>query len=154
MASNGLIRFGTSALLVILACSSLPAFAALGEPETSVQADQTRLNASDRVTARNRYSIHEMATAAGTTIRQFVTPSGTVFAVSWEGTSPDLHQLLGSHYDEYVAAVQAMRSRRGRGVHVDTGDLVVETSGHMRYVMGRAFLRSQTPSEVKDDEIR
>lgn len=141
-------------LLALQMLTTHAAFAALGQPEASVQADREQLSASDRVTARSHFSIHEMSLPAGTTVRQFVSTAGSVFAVSWEGSAPDLRQLLGSHYDEYVAAVQAMPGRRGRGVHIDTGDLVVETGGHMGYVIGRAYLRSQMPPEVKVHEIR
>ena len=147
-------RTPIAAILVLVPLCALPSQAALGEPEASVQFDRERLQASDRVIAHSSYSVHQMATPAGTTIRQFVSPSGNVFAVAWEGTSPDLHQLLGSRFDEYLAAVQAMHSRRGRGVHIDTGDMVVDTGGHMGFVQGRAFLKSAMPQEVKADEIR
>jgi hypothetical protein len=120
---------------------------------TSVQADQARLNASVRVVATQFYSVHEMQTPTGGTIRQYVSPAGQVFAVSWQGFSPDLRQLLGAHFDEYVAAA-SQTAHRGRGVHIETGDLVFDSGGHMRYVVGRAFLRSKLPSGVSSDEIR
>jgi hypothetical protein len=138
--------------VLMLLCSS-PGFATLGEDASSVQADQTHLNASVRVVAAQLYSIHEMQTPAGTTIRQYVSPPGKVFAVSWQGFSPDLRQLLGAHFDEYMAAA-SQTAHRGRGVHIETGDLVFDSGGHMRYVVGRAFLRSKLPSGVSSDEIR
>jgi hypothetical protein len=61
--------------VLMLLCSS-PGFATLGEDASSVQADQTHLNASVRVVAAQLYSIHEMQTPAGTTIRQYVSPAG------------------------------------------------------------------------------
>jgi uncharacterized protein DUF2844 len=138
----------TSALLF-----SLAAFGTLGEDVASIQGDQAHLNASDRVVAHQFYSVHEMQTPSGTTIRQLVSPTGTVFAISWQGFSPDLRQLLGQYFDEYMAAA-SQAAHRGRGVRIDTGDLVVEIGGHMRYVAGRAFLRSKMPNEVSKDEIR
>ena len=132
---------------------ALPGFATLGEDSSSVQADQAHLNASVRVVATQSYSIHEMQTPAGTTIRQYVSPAGQVFAISWHGFSPDLRQLLGTHFDEYVAAA-SQQSHRGRVVHIETGDLVFNSGGHMRYVVGHAFLRSKLPSGVASDEIR
>jgi hypothetical protein len=95
-----------------------------------------------------------MRTAAGTVIRQFASPAGTVFAVTWQGTAPDLQQLLGDHFDEYVQAANAQPSRRGRGMRIDNGDFVFESGGHMRFVVGRAFLRSKLPSGVDSDQIR
>ena len=112
------------------------------------------MKASVRVLVANAYSIHEMRTPVGTTIRQFVSPAGKVFAVTWQGFSPDLQQLLGEHFSEYVQAVSAQPARRGRGVYVDTGDLVVETGGHMRFVAGCAYLRSQLPQGVNGDDLR
>ena len=138
--------------LLVLSWAS-PGFATLGEDSSSVQADQAHLNASVRVVATQSYSIHEMQTPAGTTIRQYVSPAGQVFAISWHGFSPDLRQLLGTHFDEYVAAA-SQQSHRGRGVHIETGDLVFNSGGHMRYVVGHAFLRSKLPSGVASDEIR
>ena len=127
--------------------------AALGDDVSSIDTDRAHLNASVRVVATQRYSIHEMQTPTGTTIRQFVSPAGRVFAVHWQGFSPDLRQLLGNHFDEYVAAA-SQTSHRGRGVHIENGDLVFDSGGHMRYVVGRAFLRSQLPSGVSSDELR
>ena len=148
---------GTYARLFMLAISlsaAAPAFAALGGDLSSIQADQARLGASERIIPTQKYTVHEMQTARGTRIRQFVSPEGSVFAVSWQGSAPDLEQLLGSYFDQYVQAVQAQPGRRARGIHIDTGDFVLESGGHMRFVTGRAFLRSKLPSGVSIDEVR
>lgn len=148
---------GTHVRLFALAVSlatAASAFAALGGDVSSVQADQARLHASERIIPAQKYTVHEMQTARGTLVRQFVSPEGTVFAVSWQGSAPDLEQLLGSYFDQYIQAVQAQPSRRTRGVHIDTGDFVLESGGHMRFVTGRAFLRSKLPSGVSSDQIR
>jgi hypothetical protein len=139
--------------LAIVFLWAAPAFATLGEDVSSVQIDQAHLKASVRVIAAQLYSVHEMQTPAGTIVRQYVSPAGHVFAVSWQGFSPDLRQLLGTHFDEYMAAA-SQTAHRGRGVHIETGDLVLDSGGHMRYVVGRAFLRSQLPSGVSINEIR
>lgn len=131
-----------------------PLFASLGEDVSSIQSDQTQLKASIRVLPSRLYSVHEMRTPTGTTIRQFVSPAGTVFAVTWRGFPPNLRQLLGSYFDEYVQGASAQTTSRGRSVHIDNGDLVVDYGGHMRFVVGRAFLRRKMPSGVGADEIR
>ena len=141
-------------VLAICLATAAPAFAALGGDLSSVQADQARLGASERIIPTQNYTVHEMQTARGTLIRQFVSPGGTVFAVSWQGSAPDLEQLLGRYFDQYVEAAQAQTSRRGRGIHIDTGDFVFESGGHMRFVTGRAFLRSKLPSGVSSDQVR
>jgi len=130
-----------------------PGFATLGQDVSSVRDDQAHLNASETVVTSQLYSVHEMKTPRGTTIREYVSPAGTVFAVAWHGFPPDLRQLLGEHFDEYMAAASET-ARRGRSVHIETGDLVVDSGGHMRYSVGRAFLSSKLPSGVDRDEIR
>lgn len=142
-----------AAALLVTTCVSRPSFATLGQDVSSIQSDKAHLNASVQVMAKQLYSVQQMRTAKGSTVRQYVSPGGTVFAVSWQGFSPDLRQLLGDYYNEYMAAA-AQAAHRGRGVRVDTGDLVVETGGHMRYVVGRAFLRDKIPAGVSVDEIR
>src|SRR5215475_62483 len=119
---------GIQRRLTMLAFSlaiAAPAFAALGGDLSSIQADQAHLEASERIIPTQEYTVHEMHTARGTLIRQFVSPAGTVFAVSWQGSAPDLEQLLGDYFDEYVEAAQAQPGRRALGVHIDTGDFVL-----------------------------
>jgi hypothetical protein len=145
--------FAAAPVLALAFTWAVPAFATLGQGASSIQTDRVHLNSSERVITRPLYSVHEMQTPSGTTIRQYVSSGGTVFAVSWEGFPPDLRQLLGDHFDEYMTAASPV-VHRGRGVHVETGDLVFESGGHMRYVVGRALLRSKMPSGVSRDEIR
>lgn len=146
-----LLRNCLVACIVVLA--SLPASATLGQDVSSIAADQAHLKTSVRLLTAPFYSIHEMRTAAGTTIRQFVSPNGTVFGVSWQGFPPNLEQLLGDYFQEYVREASTP-GRRGRGVHIDTGDFVLDCGGHMRFVTGRAFLRSQLPAGVNASDIR
>jgi hypothetical protein len=112
------------------------------------------MKASVRVLVANSYSVHEMQMPTGTRVRQFASPAGTVFAVTWQGFSPDLQQLLGNYFQEYISAASSQHARRGRGVYIDTGDLVVETAGHMRFAVGRAYLRSQVPEGVDANALR
>ncbi len=141
-------------LVAMLLVSCLPALGVLGGDASSIASDQAHLKASVRVVVRSSYSVHEMFTPTGTTVRQFVSSSGTVFGVSWQGFAPDLQQLLGEHFQEYLAAVDSEPGRRGRGVHIDTGDLVLDAGGHMRFVVGRAFLRTQLPQGVSADAVQ
>ena len=141
-------------LLAAVLATAIPAFATLGENQFSVDADQAHLKASVRSVPHQFYSVQELHTPSGTTVRQFISPGGTVFGVTWQGQAPDLQQLLGTYFDEFVAASNRQNSPRGRGIHIDDGDLVIDTGGHMRFVVGRAFLRSKTPSQVTSDEIR
>jgi len=141
-------------LLTVVALAA-PAFATLGEDVSSVQSDQARMKAAVRFLPGQAYSVHEMRVPSGTVVREFVSPGGAVFGVTWQGSfAPDLRQLLGTHFEEYVQAAQTPASRRGRGLHIETDDLVFESGGHMRFITGRAYLRSKMPQGVRSDDIR
>jgi Protein of unknown function (DUF2844) len=145
----------TLPLLLAIALAFDPgAFAVLGEDVSSIRSDTAHFTAPVRIVPKQNYSIHEMQSSAGTTIRQFVSTSGTVFGVSWQGFAPDLQQLLGKYFAEYLTAMNSRHGQRGRGVHLETDNMVLETGGHMRFVVGRAFLRSKLPAGVNADEIR
>jgi hypothetical protein len=132
----------------------ISAFATLGEDGESIQSDQAQMKASVRIFPGQSYSVHEMQTSTGTTVREFIS-AGTVFAVSWEGAfAPDLRQVLGQHFETYNQAARDPANRRGRGLHIESGDLVFDSGGHMRYIIGRAYLQSKLPSGVRADDVR
>src|SRR5579864_4197365 len=92
-------------VFVLIAAFFLSAscFAALGGDVSSVEADQAHMRAQRKVTQTNAYSVHEMTAENGALVREFISPAGKVFAVSFAGpTYPDLKQLLGSYYNEYA----------------------------------------------------
>lgn len=140
-------------LIALVLALTTQALATLGQDLSSVQSDQAHLKASVRIVHAQNFSVHEMQTPTGTTIKQYVSSAGTVFAVSWQGAAPDLRQLLGEYFDQYVTAA-AHTAHGGRGVHIDNGEFVFESAGHMRFVVGRAFLRSKMPQQVSSDAIR
>ena len=153
--SDGLHMVARKVILCGLISLPLPLFATLGEDVSSVQSDQAHINAQLRILPSQSYSIHELRSPTGTTVREFVSPAGAVFGVTWRGPfSPDLRQLLGTHFEEYVQAVSSASNHSRGGIHVDTGDLVFESGGHMRFITGRAYLRSKMPSGVASDDLR
>ena len=93
-----------------------PAAASLGGDLSSVQTDQVRIQgAVMRVTSSDTFTVHEMRAATGTTIREYVSPSGKVFGVAWDGpTLPDLRQVLGVYFAPYLQAAQAAQKKRAR----------------------------------------
>lgn len=135
---------------VVLAAALSPciAGAALGESEASVQADTARLRAAVKVTAHANYRLHEATLPSGTKLREFVGPDGKVFAVAWNGpTVPNLRQCFGRYFEPFVSAARTQRSGHSH-LRVRTGDLVVESGGHMRAFAGRAYLTDAVPSGV------
>jgi len=131
-----------------------PAFAALGGDAASLQADQAEMNAGQTITAADAYQVYELQTATGTTIREYLSTAGTVFAVAWEGpTLPNLRQLLGDYFAQYTEAAQSWRGGHGHLV-IRQDDLVVESSGRMRAFFGRAYLPQSLPPGVAISDIR
>ena len=151
-ANRALLR-GMVFLSTLLFCSS--AFAVLGQDVSSVQSDGVRMKVAVSVSPGQSYSVHEMHASTGTRIREFVSPAGQVFAISWQGPSiPDLRQLLGQYFDQYMQAAQTTPRVQRRVVHIETGDIVFESGGHMRFIVGRAYLRDKLPNGVSADAIR
>ncbi len=140
-----------SPLLLLLA---LPAWAVLGEAAQSIQKDQSRLQGTLRIKRARAYTLHQIQAPYGTVVREYVAPrSGNVFAVTWNGPRiPDLRQLLGAYFDQYARAAQ---SRRGHGpLVVELPGLVVQSSGHQRSFIGRAYLPQQMPAGVRAEALR
>jgi hypothetical protein len=90
-------------------------------------------------------------------LREYVSASGNVFGVAWQGRShPDLRQVLGAYYDQYVQAVQAQRAQRhGHGpLLIQQPGLVVQMGGHMRSLTGSAYLPQSLPAGVRPEVVR
>lgn len=143
-----------------LAAVSFPtaqrAHAALGESADSVESDRKALSAARyAATTRNAYTIQEVKSDAAT-VREYVSSSGVVFAVAWNGLShPDLSPLLGSYAGEYRQALRQIPRKPGRRHLEVKGDrVVVETWGHMRNLQGRAYAPALIPQGVRVDEIK
>ena len=103
------------------------------------------------------YAVHEMRASSGTTVREYVSSSGRVFAVAWQGPSiPDLRQVLGTYFTPYVQAAQAAQKKRaGHGpLLIQEPNLVAEVSGHPRAFVGRAYLPQLVPAGLQPDAIR
>jgi hypothetical protein len=133
-----------------------PAGAALGESCYTVETDRSALSAvRDSTMTRHGYSVQEFESGA-TVVREYVSSSGVVFAVAWNGlTHPDLDQLLGSYAGEYHRVLQQTPRKHGqRSIQLKTDSVVVEKWGHMRNLQGRAYDPALIPAGVSVDEIR
>ena len=138
--------------------SSIPLFAALGDTSVTVQADREKIAASLTVVEAGSFTVHEMKSPNGTTVREYVSRShGLVFAVTWRGPFvPDMKQLLGNYFSQYRQAVRAQHENQVgiRPLRISSPRLVVETAGHMRAFSGRAYDPALMPSGVSVDDIR
>lgn len=141
---------------VVLLVFSLPALAALGGDVSSVHEDQAQMKGSLKTTQAPAYTVHEI-TAPGNTVKEYVSPAGKVFAVTWHGPFiPNMQQLLGTYFDQFAAAAKAQReSGPGhRPVTINQPGLVFQNGGHMRSYFGKAYLPAMLPQGVTKDEIQ
>ena len=144
---------------VALVLASARAGATLGEPVATVDAVLARLNGARRVVQAQaaRFQVHVITLADGSSIREYVAPSGIVFAVAWSTRlKPRLETLLGAQAPAYAAAASAAMAAPGvrHGVSLASGDLVVQANAHLNAHVGLAWLRSLVPEGVRIDELR
>lgn len=142
-------------LAVILAYAHV-IHAALGESADSITSDRKSLSAVRGATiTRAGYTIQTIESDAAK-VREYISPSGVVFGIAWNGMShPDLTLLLGSYSGEYQDALKKTLHKPGRRhLQVKTNSIVVEKWGHMRNLQGRAYVPSLIPQGVSADEIK
>jgi hypothetical protein len=141
------------ALLSVLLWTS-PGWAVLGEFQNSVGADQKVMRGVVQSAMREGYSLHQIKGADGAVVREFVSPDGVVFGLSWQGpTMPNLAQLLGSYFPDFQQASGRKRRHRGPLV-VRTDRVVIESGGHMRAFYGRAYVPSLMPKNLRAEVVR
>jgi len=149
-------RYGAVlALVAAVTLASNSASAGLGERFDSVAKDHLALHGTTlAVTTHPGYSLHETTTADGATVRQFVSPSGTVFAVSWAGrTQPDLQVLLAKHYGQYLEATKQPHASH-KVLNVTSPDVVINVTRHVRGFTGSAHVPALVPPTVSIADLR
>ena len=140
-----------AAVAIVSALLSHPtAQAHLGGNEASVYADGADWQAPAVAVRGIRFTVFTHSTPEGLKVRQFVSLTGQVFAVAWDGpVLPDMARLLGAHFPLYQNALQ----QRKRNVREDTPTLSLESGGMMRAFVGRAYLPDQLPVGVTAVDI-
>lgn len=142
--------------LAALAHPSITA-ASLGGTATTVEADRAKMKASLRMTQKSSYAIHELQSPNGVVVKEFVSPTGIVFGVAWQGpVRPDLQQLLGGYFPQFSQAAQTQKERSSlrRMLRVEEPGLVVHSGGHPRAFFGRAYVPQLIPAGVQPEEIQ
>jgi hypothetical protein len=143
-------------IVLLMLTLPLPALAALGGDVSSVQEDQAQMKGTLKTTEAQAYTVHEI-TAAGNTVKEYVSPAGKVFAITWRGQFiPNMQQLLGTYFDQYAQAAKAQReSHPGhRPLNIQQPGLVVQNGGHMRSYVGRAYVPDMVPQGVNVDALQ
>lgn len=150
------IRFWAMAALASLAAFAPSAFASLGGNLDSVEADRAHMNASVKESQNSQYTLHQIQSPEGTVVDEYVSSTGKVFAVAWHGRFvPDMQQILGAYFSQYSAALGSQQRHYGHHpLHMKQTDLVVETGGHIRSYIGRAYVPSLLPQSFNPEEIQ
>jgi Protein of unknown function (DUF2844) len=139
--------------IVLATGFSAPALAALGGDAASVEADRVSLKGALHVTASAGYALHEIQTAAGLTVHEYLSSQGKVFAVSWHGTGlPDLRQMLGSYYSQLEQAT-SVPHRDHHHLVVETPELMLQARGHTHAYSGRAWAPALLPQNFSVSQI-
>jgi hypothetical protein len=151
-----MIRNTTAVVLALAAAAAwVPARAVLGGDRGSIAADAAALSAASTAEAtRAGYAIHTLHLANGTVLDQYVSTSGTVFALAWHGPRPpQLVRLLGAYFPEYQAA-STRPHRRDSQMRLDSTNLVYRSGGHMRAYWGVAYAPALAPAGVDLEHLQ
>lgn len=131
--------------------SVLPSAAAVSGSVPAV-----KLLAAKPLAQNPSYAVHERQLETGTLVREYATPAGLVFAVSWRGpVLPDLSELLGHYFSTFkTETVQARAAgKRGAPVNMELDDLVVRSNGRMRNFFGHAYVPGLIPAGVLINDV-
>ena len=129
-------------------------YAALGGLPEQFNTEGTTVVSSVSSTVSN-YITRDTTLATGTHVREFVSGSGVVFAVTWDGPFlPDLKALLGKYFDTMVAESATMpRAGRSR-MAVNRPEVVINSGGHMRAFEGSAWIPAEFPVGFTADDVQ
>jgi len=142
-------------LLLILILGAAPAWAVLGQPESTVGTDGQFLRGLVRDEAHEGYRLHLITDASGTVVREYVSPAGIVFGISWQGPFvPSMQQLLGTYFTHLQQYAQSQTRRHGGPLIIQNDNFVFSTGGHMRSYHGRAYVPSLLPTNVSPEVVQ
>jgi hypothetical protein len=137
--------------LLIVLLGAAPGWAVLGQYASSIDLDQQILRGEQRELARPGYTVHELTSPNGLVVREFVSPAGLVFGVTWQARQmPNLQQLLGNQNMAVLQQALAGQPRHHSGAPliVRTAKLVFASGGHMRSFHGYAYVPSLVPANL------
>jgi hypothetical protein len=144
--------WGVSLILIV---GVVPAWAALGEPESSVSADGQFMRAQIRDEVHEGYRLHQITDASGGVVREYVSPAGVVFGVSWQGPFvPNMQQLLGSYFTHLQQYAQAQTGHHGGPLIIQKDNFVFSSGGHMGWRHGHAYVPSLLPTNLSPEVVQ
>jgi hypothetical protein len=148
----------TYPICVVIALSpALPVRAELNGTISSIDVDRDYV--AGKVTANPRFgsTVYEITDRNGTIIREYASPAGRIFAISWEGRfMPEMKHFLGDLFEPYVSAMRSEHKTHNwrQPILIHTSNLTFENDGHMGWYYGRAYVESSVPGGFSIDDIR
>jgi hypothetical protein len=145
------MRFTPFFSVIFFSCAGIAHAALGGFPEQFATEATTTVESS----VVPKFVLRATTLATGTQVREYVSESGFVFAVAWEGPFlPDLKALLGKHFDTLVAE-SARIPRVGRSsIAINLPEVVINSGGHMRSFEGSAWIPAELPAGFSTDHVR
>lgn len=138
----------------------LGASAGLGEKETfdTTDAQTETVAAGVGLHVHAGYSV-KVIVSNSTKVKEYLSGDGTVFGLTWKGRNhPDFSALLGTYFSEYqelnTQHATGVRRIRGGRRSLKGAHLVIEKSGHMGAIRGRAYIASLFPTGVTANDIK
>lgn len=127
----------------------------LGGSDSSIETDFSALAGKSltTVSSSSLYTVKEISLGR-TKVREYLSPTGTVFGIGWSGPHPkNLGQLLGNYASLFVSNRTEKTFRRTRSSSFKNQGLVVETWGPQRNLKGRAYFSDLIPVGVNPNAI-
>jgi hypothetical protein len=141
-------------ILVVVGPYSGTARAALGDDVSVVEQDRVQMHANLQIRRNANYDVHELDTAVGATVREFVGQDGKVFAVAWSGGwRPDLRMIMGTHHARYIEHTRGKRRSLGP-MRVELPGMVVFMGTYLRTSFGHVYLTDQLPTGFSPEELK
>ena len=161
-----LVRWSASLGAACCMACAPQAHAVLGERVETVHADQMRLQGARRLSTALRYQVHDIRMADGSSVRQFASPGGQVFALVHDAAGclragghlliEDVPGVGKQYFSGYSEA--RLASVKGHGFArqsvLTQGALVVHESAHMGMFAGLAYVRHLVPEGVDPNALR
>jgi hypothetical protein len=128
--------------------------AALGGPPEKFYTADAKILTGVSTPAAN-YVRRETTLPSGTVVREYISATGTVFAVAWAGPfMPDLKSLLGVHFDTLVAEAAKTSAASRSSVIINRPDVVIRSGGRMGAFQGSAWIPAALPAGFSADDVR
>lgn len=153
------MRASSMALIALLALAGLsPAAAELGGNGETIRQDAARETGTVASTTLGRYTVFTITTKEDPpqlTIREYLSDSGVVFGLAWQGARhPNTLRLLGAYAIAPGTPLRPGSVQQPRFSRRITDQVVLEAGGHIGDFWGRAYAPALLPDGLSPDVVK